>query len=296
MERIKPSEFIAAPPAKKPCKDVLRKENLKKGFEKLLYFIVLVFGVYDSTALNPTELSSTNPSGKIGEEQLKLCKEIYDEAKARDEKLGKKSTSLLSLVAILIPLIVSALIYIGTVTVLSPWCYRITMVVVTFSLFFLLMAFLGAFRVIFIRSYDVLYVQSVIDVIKKEVKQYSSDSHGRGLLWCATKLTAMNDHKADFVRASQLFITLSVILLLLSATPLIYTLSPEAKIQKIKGDVQVTSKSIESLLVDIKNEMKSSRNNSVNEANLQKQIETLSQQMLQMEKDVKDIRKTARKP
>ena len=225
-----------------------------------------------------------------------MCKEIYDEAKARDEKLGQKSTYMLSLVSILIPLIVSALIYIGTVTALSPWCYRVTMVVVTFSLFFLFMAFVAAFRVLFIRSYDTLYVQSVIDLTKKEVKEYSPDSHGRGLLWCAIKLTAMNDHKADFVRASQLFITLSVILLLLSATPLIYTLSPEVRIQKIKGDVQVTSRSIESLLLDIKNEMKSSRSNSVDEAKLQKQIETLNQRMLQMEKGVKDIRKAGRTP
>lgn len=287
MERIKPSEFIAAPPAKMPYKDVFKTRNLRKVFAKVFYFISLIFSVYDTKALDPTEFSSTNPSGEIGEEQLKLCQTIYDESKDRDEKLGQKSTSMLSLVAILVPLIVSALIYIGTVTTLSVWMHRITMVVVTFSLFFLFIAFIASFRALFIRSYDALYVQSVIDVTKKEVKQYSPDTHGRGLLWCATKLTAMNDHKADFVRASQLFITLSVILMLFSATPLIYTLSPEVRVNKIKGDVQVTSHSIESHLVDIKNEIKSTREDSADRAKLKAQIETLNQRILQIEKMLK---------
>jgi len=289
---VNPSEFIAAPPAKIPYRDALNFKNLKKAFSKFCYFVVLITGVYDTQAREPTQFKSTNPIGQITKDQLALCQAIYDEAKERDDKLGQKSTFMLSSIAILVPIVISTLIYIGTVATLSSQWRLFTLVIGTISLIFLFLGFLGTFRSLLVRSYDVLYLQSVIEFSKKEIKQYSTDVHGRGLLWCATKCTAMNDHKADFVRAGQLFIVLSILFLLISSLPLIYTMSPELKVQKIRGDVNVTSRSIEAMVLDIRNEIRSARIDSEDKAKLERKINNLNQQMLKIRDDIKAMRKS----
>lgn len=295
MEDIKPSDFIAAPPKKIPYKDVLTLKYLKKALNKFLYLVTLVINVYDTKPLEPTNFTSSHPSGEIKEDQLKLCQSIYDETKERDEKLGQKSAFMLSSIAILIPLMVSALFYTRTVTTLNPLWHKIITMLVTFSIIFIFLGFIAAFRALSIRSYDTLYIQSIIDVPQKVVANYSVDKHARGLLWCATKTTAMNDQKADFVRASQLFITLSMIFLLISSMPIIYAISPETKVQKISGNVQVSSESIEASLVDLKNEIKSSHLNSLDAIKLERKLEISNQQMIKIEKEVKEIREKIRK-
>lgn len=291
MNGIKPSEFTAAPPVRKPLLDALKLVNLKKAVSKVFYFIALVVGMYDTQAQNPTKFTSVNPTGEISKDQLALCQAIYDEAKERDDRLGHKSTFMLSSIAILVPIIISTLVYISTITTLSHQWRLFTLVIATISLIFLFLGFFAAFRSLSVRGYDTLYLQSVIDIPKKEIKHYSADTHGRGLLWCATKYTAMNDHKADFVRASQLFIILSILFLLISSLPLIYTMSPEAKVQRIKGDVNVTSRPLEAMMFDIKNEIRAARIDSEDKAKLEQEISNLNQQTLMMKKDIQSIRK-----
>jgi hypothetical protein len=291
MEDIKPSDFIAAPPKKIPYKDVLTLKYLQKILNRFLYLVTLIINVYDAKPLDPTSFTSANPAGEIKENQLKLCQSIYDETKERDEKLGQKSAFMLSSIAILIPLTVSALFYTRTVATINPALQKIITVLVTFSIIFIFFGFIAAFRALSIRSYDTLYIQSIIDVPQRVVVNYSVDKHARGLLWCATKITAMNDQKADFVRASQLFIALSMIFLLISSMPIIYAISPETKVQKISGNVQVSSESIKASLVDLKNEIKSSHLNSLDAIKLDGKIDLINRKIIRIENEVDELRK-----
>lgn len=250
-------DYFSYPPPRIHWKYFLTSECLKRIFSQLWYFITLTLSTYESETETPVEITSANPSGVIDKDQLPICERMYEETIERNDHLTKKATSMLSSVAILVPLAVSALVYLATTANLNIWCYRVTVFIATFSMIFLFLGFFAAFRTLFIKSYASLYLLHIVDIKKKAFKTHSDDLYGRNLLWSASKNTAMNDHKADFIRASQLFITISVFLLLLSTTPLIYTLSPKTRVQKFSGEVQVTSKSLENSLNDIKTEINS---------------------------------------
>ncbi|MFX0185469.1 MAG: hypothetical protein ACFE95_20490 [Candidatus Hodarchaeota archaeon] len=282
----RPSEFTAAPPEKIPL-----RVAIGKGFSKFIYFISFLFASYDIRPQSPTNFTSKMPKGNISEEQLKLCQHIYDESKNRDEKLTNKANATLSTIAILVPLMLSALAYIRSVTAITPWYHRLSTAVITTSLAFLLLAFIAAFRALFIRGYEALYLNAVIDSDEKGVKPYSVDTHARGLLWCATNNTAMNDQKADFVRASHLFVTISVIMLIVSAAPIIYAPTPEDKTQQVKGTMQITSDSIETLLADIRNEIKATRESSIDRSDFQNRIRLINERMLLIEKEIENMQK-----
>jgi len=247
--------YFSYPPPRIDWKYFLTRECFKRILLQLWYFIKLTLSTYESGTETPVEITSASPSGAIDKDQLPICERIYEETVERNEYLTKKATSMLSSVAILIPLTVSALVYLATTADLNIWCYRVTEFIATFSMIFLFLGFFAAFRTLFIKSYASLFLPHIIDIKNKAFKAPSVDLYGRNLLWSASKNTAMNDHKADFIRASQLFIAISVFLLILSTTPLIYTLSPKTRVQQISGDVQVSSKTLETSLKDIKTEI-----------------------------------------
>jgi hypothetical protein len=109
------------------------------------------------------------------------------------------------------------------------------------------LAFIAAMRATGIRTFHSLHLGTVIDEEKRTIKAFDPNIFGRGLLWCAAVNAAVHDHIADFVRASQLFLVWAVILLLISATPVMFALVPKPPVQEIKGAVQIESGALQQL-------------------------------------------------
>lgn len=251
---IDPKKYAATPPQRVPAKEVITKEILQM-ITQASYFVSILFSVYRRDVVDPKSFTLADPSGTIQKDQIELCKQIYDEAIERGEVIDKKAISMLTLISILVPLITSAFVYIGT-SLPNGFAHRLVFAAAFISLLFLLLSFVGIFRVLKVRGFEALHLRAVIDEANGTIFTYTSDRHGRGLLWCATKNTAMNDHKADFLRASQLFIFMSVIFLIITAVPFIYTMSPDSKTQKFSGEVSVKSTTIETQLNKIADELK----------------------------------------
>ncbi len=252
---IEPKKYSATPPQKISLKEVITEE-IPRMISKISYFFAIMFSAYKPNSVDPKNFTSSSPSGAIQPDQIDLCKQIYAEAIERTEVLDKKAISMLTLISILVPLITSAFVYISTAGSQNGYGHKVIFFAAFMSLLFLLLSFVGIFRVLKVRNYEALYLQSIIDEENDKIFTFSADRYGRGLLWCATKNTAMNDHKADFLRASQLFIFTSVIFLIITAVPFIYSLSPDAKTQKITGEVTVKSATIETQLNKIADELK----------------------------------------
>jgi hypothetical protein len=199
----------------------------------------------------PRDFTATNPEGSLQEEHLKACQLIYDTGEQRRKILEEKSTRTLSLVAALTPLIVSAAVYTGTGNSLAARQRQFILTIDAVAFCFLLLAFIAAVRATGIRTFHSLHIGTVIDEEKGTIKAFSPNIFGRGLLWCAAVNAAVHDHLADFVRASQLFLVWSVILLLISATLVMFTLEPKPPVQEIKGTVQIEPGTLQQLSTSI---------------------------------------------
>jgi hypothetical protein len=196
---------------------------------------------------DPHGPASDNPKGSIQNEQVELCRLVYDTEEHRLEKLEAKSTAVLSLMAVLTPLLVSAAVYIASSSGFAAKERKFALVLCTLSFLLLLIAFIASVRANLIRARPSLHIHSVIDPKTDVIKPFNSDYFGRGLLWCASVNSAVNDHIADFVRAAQLFVVFSVILLVFAAAPVLVMLKPAAKPQEITGTVQVQSAALQEI-------------------------------------------------
>jgi hypothetical protein len=76
------------------------------------------------------------------------------------------------------------------------------------------MGFLAILRALSVREREELGIDSV--VVSRAFRKATDDFHGRGLLYVYIKQQALNDHVANFIRASQMFLAISVALVLLA--------------------------------------------------------------------------------
>ena len=284
MANNKRFDYFSYPPQRVRLKHFLTYNNFKRMFSKISYFITLALSPYESEIETPVEITSTNPVGKLCKDHLAICERIYEETVERNDHLIKKATSMLSSIAILVPLVVSAVVYLATTANLDIWCYRFTVFIAMFSIIFLFLGFFSAFRTLFVRQYASIYLHHIIDEKQNKIKDHSDDLYSRNLLWSASKNTAMNDHKADFIRASQLFIAISVFLLILSTAPLFYTLSPKTRVQRIAGDVNISSKGLEKSLTYIARDIHNISQKIDNSVDLKEQLEALQRKVQGIEK------------
>lgn len=238
-----PSRYFA----KRPGPRRFSLETLKQSGRTVWHLFRHTFASYDPNPPELTALTSDNPKGSIQKEQVELCRLVYDTEEHRHEKLEEKSTATFSLLAAITPFIVSAVVYMATSSAFAAGERRFALVIFALSFVSLLIAFLASVRATGIRAVTSLHIHSVIDPKTDFIKPFNPDYFGRGLLWCASVNSAVNDHIADFVRAAQVFLVFSVILLVFAAAPVLVILKPTAKPQEIRGTVQVQSAALQEI-------------------------------------------------
>lgn len=248
------SQSEAAPSryfAKRPNRQPLSLKTFKREGAIIWHLFRHTLSSYDSNLPELPALTRDNPKGSIQKEQVELCRLVYDTEEHRREKLEEKSTAALSLVAVLTPFIVSAAVYMASSSGFAVRERGFALVIYALSFLSLLIAFIASVRATGIRARPSLHIHSVIGPETDVIKEFSPDYFGRGLLWCASVNSAVNDHIADFVRAAQMFLVFSVIFLVFGAVPLVFLLHPDSEPQDLKKAVQAESAALQQISVSI---------------------------------------------
>jgi hypothetical protein len=210
---------------------------------RFFYYIKHTYVHYSQTPEPPAaEITDTFPAGAITEKEVELCKDIFEKVEARGDRLEEKANYLLAVIAFLMPVALSLAIY--SITKVDNKLYKYTILFCDVVVLFLLFtAFIAASKIIIVQGRQNLHFFSVIKDNGSEIRPYNPEFYSRGLLWCASYNTAINDHIADYLRGCHLFTIISVFLLVFSAMPALYYAATNKDVQDIKGTVSVTSTS-----------------------------------------------------
>ena len=82
----------------------------------------------------------------------------------------------------------------------------------------LLLGFICALRGVSVSRRETLFLNAVLNA-DGQFRKYDAAFRARGLLYCASMNTAMNDHIANFVKAAHIFSAMAVVLFVLAAVP-----------------------------------------------------------------------------
>lgn len=199
-------------------------------------------GFFEPMPRAATALTASQPGGAISEEMLEVCQSLASASEARLTKLETKATGLLSLIAVVIPLTASAAVFVRQHDI-PAIVADVTLALNLIAVFAFLLALLAALRAVAIRGHEALFLDAVIDPKLDRVRNYSADFYGRGLLHEAAVRQAICDHIADFVRASQLFLVLGVLLAASAAIPVLVHIRPETS-ATLHGTVSIEKDSL----------------------------------------------------
>lgn len=214
------TRFIASRPLPRP---VFSRATAKWCWSQIAvtsYLFIHTLRPYERRPNHPHEITLEDPAGEINQDQLAVVQYIAERADKRQERLEQKATASLAVIALFTPLLVSTGIYILR-TRSGGSAFPLIMILASLGL--ILLSLIASVRALSVREHDDLSITAVIDPAGREIKEHRPDHFGRGLLWVATRREALNDHLCDFVRASQAFLALAVLGVLLGAFPLITT-------------------------------------------------------------------------
>jgi hypothetical protein len=243
-----PSQYSHRRPQRIPYTRILLLGQLRYGVQTLIHLTQHTLGLFEPTPLALVPLTLSAPAGEILKPTLAICKQLADDADARAEKLETKSSSLLSLIALVAPLTASALVFIRQhrLPTVTSW---ITLVLDVVAMLCFLLGLVAAMRVLAVRGQQSLYLDTVVDPATNTIRPYNADFLGRGLLYIASVRQAMSDQIADFVRAAQMFLVIGVTLAVGAALPVLFQIR-EYK-QSIQGTVALDPASLAAIQHDI---------------------------------------------
>lgn len=209
------SQFVAKPPSHIGWRSFPKHfKHLWQSVKYILWQIVVPFNP------RPDEIEpfpEPDPEIAVAESHVKQCQWIFDQAETRRANLEQKAQSTFALMLFLVPLLASFFVFvIGKGT--TSTTLALTLVLTTLSAVFLLLAFVSAVRAVAVKGGETLFLNSVIHE-SGQFRKYSEGFHARGLLYCASMNTAMNDHIAQFVKGAHVLSAASVLLLLVAAIP-----------------------------------------------------------------------------
>ena len=289
-------DFYADVPNKVPLNKILCVVyflELAKRFFGLIYHIVTP---YEAKPIPPDNLNENNPKGKLNEKQFEYCKLVFLEEEKRTEILERKSTNILSLIMVIIPLLVSSIIYILMSVELDKTLRVTTIVFCTISILLIFLAFISAMRAVTVKNIHTMYSQkALIDLKKKEFVTYNEDIIGRGMLFCSTMNNALNRNIADFVKASQMLLVCSLSLLIVVAIAIIVVMPVKSDVQLISGKISVSSyeainNTIGADLNDISTKLSFINNALINAGNLNhKGLSTIKKDLEKVQKKLNNI-------
>lgn len=243
------TDFKAKPPSPVEWRSIPKHANhILRSLGYILWQIVVPF---KSRPEEIAEFPDPDPAIAVSDSHVKQCQWIFDQAEQRRSHLEQKAQSTFSLMLFLVPLLASLVVFvIGKGTTSKTFAFTLTLAIV--SSIFLILAFIAAVRAIAVKGGETLFLDAVIDA-SGQFKKYSEAYHARGLLYCASMNTAMNDHIAQFVKGAHILSAAAVLTLLVAAIPSIELFTvPTSPVQtEIVGPVSISVPELASLRNDL---------------------------------------------
>ena len=169
-----------------------------------------MFRAYDLPS-QYSEANSLEDYGDIPEAQLALCQAMYDECRDRRIHIEKKSMWTLAAISFIATMFTSFATYVIESRGIDIKNFSFSMVLLLLCAFLLFSSFISVIRAVSIKSIFGLYKESVFHKDTEKFMRYDRKFHGKGLVFCASYNTVVNDHIAQFVRyAHQLLLWAAV--------------------------------------------------------------------------------------
>ena len=169
-----------------------------------------VFRPYETMPEKP-EMDLPEETGEIPDAQLALCQAIFDDCGERRAHVEKKALWTFTAITFLAPVLASILVSLfqGKETIFKD--HQFSLVLLILSAFLLFSSFISVLRAVAIRGKETLYIHAVIDENTGNFKDYEKKTHAQGLLHCAIRNTALNDHIVQFVKNAHTLLALATI-------------------------------------------------------------------------------------
>jgi len=248
------SQFIAEPP--KPVKWDWNSvtKHLRQMFRRLGYIVWQIVVPFNPRPEEIAPFPDPDTNHEVTESHVEQCQWIFDQAEERRVHLEQKAQSTFGLMVFLVPLLASLFVFIiGRGTTSRTLVF--TLVLVGLSVVCLLLGFISAVRAVGVKENQTLFLDSVLNE-DGQFRKYNDAFRARGLLYCASMNTAMNDHIAQFVKGAHILTAAAVLVFLAAAVPtsLVFLRLPSSPAEtKIVGSVTVSSPEFSSLRDDVVN-------------------------------------------
>lgn len=244
-------QFIASPPLRvRPGSDLWK--HLRRMFGS---FPIIVCQVFIPFRSGPEKIDSLPEQGiEVSEEHVKQCQWMFDQAEVRRVHLEQKAQTSFGLMVFLVPLLASLFVFLVNRSTSHTTSLMLAIALVVLSAILLLLGFISIVRAISVKTIETLYLGAIIDLKNGQFRGYSRSFHARGLLYCASMNTGMNDHIAQFVKGGQILTAAALVVLLVAAIPasVMFSSVPPSAIQaKIVGPVNVVSAELIGLREDV---------------------------------------------
>ena len=245
-------QFIAKPP--QPLKWRSIPKRLRETFRRIGYIIWQIVVPFNSRPEEIDPFPDPDATIAVSASHVEQSQWIFDQAEARRNQLEQKAQSTFGLMIFLVPFLASIFVFIISKGTTSS-AFSITLALVCTSAVFLLLAFISAVRAVAVKNTETLFVHSVVNE-EGQFRKYSEAFRARGLLYCASMNTAINDHIAQFVKGAHMLTAAAVVALLMAAIPtsIMFLRTPASPVEtKIVGFVNVSSLELSALRDDVAN-------------------------------------------
>jgi hypothetical protein len=202
-------------------------KHLKLMFRRIACIVWQIIVPFNPRPEDITPLPDPDATHEVSESHVEQCQWIFDQAEERRVHLEQKAQSTFGLMVFLVPLLASLFVFIISKGTTSSTLV-FTLVLVGLSAVCLLLGFISAIRAVGVKENQTLFLDSVLTE-DGQFRKYSEAFRARGLLYCASMNTAMNDHIAQFVKGAHILTAIAVLVLLAAAIPtsLVFLRLPE---------------------------------------------------------------------
>ena len=235
----------------------------------------------------PQEPERTLPKqdDEPSDEQIAQCQIIFDRCEERCVHIEKKAQWTFTAFALVVPALASVLAFLFRDT-----AFGIAKCTLLLSACLLILSFISAARAIAIHPRQDLFIHSVLNEGSGTFRKYDKKFHALGLLHCAIRNTATNDHIAQFVKGAHILLTAAIIGFVLGVGVIGFGMSAHMATPtktEIVGAVMLSPESLSVLHSDIREAVSAVRGRTTSTQNL---LKLLSDHMRKVEKELWNLR------
>lgn len=205
--------YIPSRPSKLKGRAV--KIKLKSILKTACYLFSHTLALHESETGQKDVISTTNPEGKFDSEHLHFAESALERANTRNTAVERKATILLATLGVLSPLLFSIVQLPAQVTAYSTALTYFFITCFSVAGLFILLSFIACFKALNFHQYRVVGINFLLE--DNAVKPISTDHLVRAKLYEAAEKNAVTDHISDFVRASQMFLMIGAILIIIGS-------------------------------------------------------------------------------